>query len=208
MTDRSPGMYLAYITQAFVFVNVLIAVYLGDISAISIGIIMFVMGMVPYIITRLTKVRFPWFVYFLISLAILIHLSGFIQGRYYNIPNWDNLAHLVSGFIVSLIGFLAILFIDKVRNYHLDALFIAGFTLAFGMLMEYFWEIYEFMVDTFFGGSLAGPMQANNADTMSDMIFVMISGIIVALGCYYYVRKSGKENIMHNMVKDSPFFPQ
>jgi len=208
MTNRSFGMYLAYFVQALVGLNVLYAVAIGDPGGISVGIVMFVMGMIPYIITKYAKIKFPWFIYFLISLAILIHLSGYIQGRYYNIPNWDNLAHLVSGCIVSLLGFLAILFWDKIRNFHLDAMFIALFTVAFGMIMEYLWEIYEFTVDTFFGGSLAGPMQANNADTMTDMIYVLISGVIVGLLVYYYVKKTGKEKMMDEMINESPFFPK
>lgn len=199
-------MYLAYLVQALLGMNVLLAVYLGEINAAATGAFMFLLGLIPHIITRYTRIAFPWFVYFLISLALLIHTSGYIQERYINYPNWDDLAHLVSGFIVSLIGFLAILFTDKIRNYRLDALFIGCFTIAFGMVMEYVWEIYEFGMDTFFGGSLAGPMQANNADTMSDMIFVLISGVIVGIGVYYYVNKYGKDNIMHNMVKDCPFF--
>ncbi len=208
MTRRPYGMYLAYLVQALVGLNVLFAVALGDVGAISIGIVMFLMGMVPYIITKFAKIKFPWFIYFLISLAILIHLSGYVQGRYVNIPNWDNIAHLVSGFIVSLIGFLAILFIDRLRNYRLDALFIGLFTVAFGMIMEYAWEMYEFAVDTFYGGSLAGPMQANNFDTMSDMVFVFISSIIVGLIAYSYVNIKGKENIMKEMVGDSPLFQE
>ena len=87
-------------------------------------------------------------------------------------------------------------------------MFIALFTVAFGMIMEYLWEIYEFTVDTFVGGSLAGPMQANNTDTMTDMIFVFISGVIVGLIVYYYVRKTGKEKMMDEMISESPFFPK
>ncbi len=206
MTTRPYGMYLSYLVQALVGFNVLYAVAFGDLSAVSIGIVMFVMGIAPYIFTKFTKIKFPWFVYFLISLAILIHLSGYVQGRYYNIPNWDNLAHLVSGFIVALIGFLTILFVDKLRGYHLDALFIGLFTAAFGMIMEYFWEMYEFAVDTFFGGSLAGPMQANNTDTMTDMIYVFISSVIVGLIVYAYLMRKGKENTVNEMVGESPFF--
>jgi len=100
------------------------------------------------------------------------------------------------------------LFIDKVWNYHLDALFIWHFTVTFGMIMEYLREIYEFAVDPFFGGSLAGPMQANNADIISDMIFVFISGVIVALIFYRNVKEYGKENIMREIVNESPFFPE
>jgi len=206
MSDRSYGMYLAYFTQAALGFNVLIAVYLG--FGVVSGIVGFLMGMVPFLFTKFTKIKFPWFVYFLISLALLIHISGYIQGRYLNIPNWDTLAHTVSGSIIALLGFVLILFLDKMRKYNLDPTFIAGFTVMFGLTGEYLWEIYEFLVDTFLGGSLAGKMQADNTDTMVDMIFVLIPSIIVALGCYYYLHKNGKEKIMHEMTKDSTFFPE
>jgi len=114
----------------------------------------------------------------------------------------------VSGSIVALLGFVAILFLDKMRKYNLDPQFIACFALMFGLVGEYLWEIYEFLVDTFLGGSLAGKMQADNTDTMMDMLFVLIPSIIVALGTYYYLKKYGKEKIMHEMIKDSPVFSQ
>jgi hypothetical protein len=206
MTNRPYGMYLAYFTLAALVFNILLAVYLGFgfVSALA-G---FLIAVTPFLFTRYTKIKFPWFVYFLICLAVLIHISGYIQGRYLNIPNWDTLAHTVSGSIVALLGFVLILFLDKIRKYNLDPAFIAGFALMFGMAGEYLWEIYEFLVDTFLGGSLAGKMQADNTDTMMDMIFVFIPSLIVALGAYYYVRKYTKEKIIHEMIKDSPFFPE
>ena len=76
------------------------------------------------------------------------------------------------------------------------------------MAGEYLWEIYEFLVDILLGGSLAGKMQADNTDTMMDMIFVFLPSVIVALGCYYYLNKNGKEKIIHEMIKDSTFFPE
>ena len=206
MTDRPYGMYLAYFTQAALGFNVLLSVYLR--FGIGSAVVGFLIGMVPFLITRFTKIKFPWFVYFLISLAMLIHISGYIQGRYLNIPNWDTIAHTVSGSIVALLGFVAILFIDRMRKYNLDPVFMASFALMFGLVGEYLWEIYEFLVDTFLGGALAGPMQADNTDTMMDMLFVLIPSIIVALGTYYYLKKYGKEKIMDEMVRDSPAFSQ
>jgi hypothetical protein len=206
MTDRPYGMYLAYLTQTALGFNVLIAVYLG--FGVVSGIVGFLIALVPYLITKFTKIKFPWFVYFLISLALLIHISGYIQGRYLNIPNWDTLAHTVSGSILALIGFIVVLFMDKIRKYNLDPLSIAAFTFMFGLTGEYLWEIYEFLVDTFVGGSLAGKMQADNADTMMDMIFVFLPSLIIAIACYYYVRKYKKETIVHEMLKDSTFFPE
>jgi hypothetical protein len=201
---RTPGMYLAYFVQAAIAFNVLLAVLFKP-EDVVIGLILFLIALIIYVFSWKTKIMFPWFVYFLVSLAVLIHTSGYIQGRYLTYINWDMLAHFVSGTIVALIGFLVILFWDKIKNYNLDAGFIGIFIVFFGCVFEYFWEIWEFCVDTFFGGSAAGLMQANNADTMTDMIFVLISSLIVAIGCYYYLKRYGKENIFHNMVKDSTY---
>ena len=204
MSMRSPGMYLAYIVQALIAFNVLLAVLFKP-QDVLIGVILFLIALVIYLFSWKTKIIFPWFVYFLVSLAVLIHTSGYIQGRYLTYVNWDMLAHFVSGTIVALIGFLVILFWDKIKNYNLDAGFMGIFIVAFGCIFEYLWEIWEFFVDTFFGGSAAGLMQANNADTMTDMIFVLIASLVVGIGCYYYLKHYGKEKIFQNMVKESPY---
>ena len=204
---RSPGMYLAYLTQAAIAFNVLLAVLFKP-ADVVIAIFLFLIALTIYLFSWKTKIIFPWFVYFLVSLAVLIHTSGYIQGRYLTFVNWDVLAHTVSGTIVALIGFLVILFIDHMRKYNLDPPFIGVFIVFFGCVFEYLWEIWEFAVDTFFGGSVAGLMQADNADTMSDMIFVLIASLIVGVACYYYLKSYGKEKIFHNMVKDSPYFKE
>jgi hypothetical protein len=204
---RSPGMILAYITQAAIAFNVLLAVIFVP-ADILIGIVLFLIALVIYLFSWKTKIVFPWFVYFLVSLAVLIHTSGYIQGRYLTYINWDMLAHTVSGTIVALIGFLVILFWDRIKNYNLDAAFVGIFIVFFGCVFEYFWEIWEFMVDSLFGGSAAGLMQPNNADTMTDMIFVLIASLIVGIGCYFYLKRYGKVTIFNNMVKDSHYAKQ
>ena len=206
MTERSYGMYLAYFTLAALGFNALLAVYLGfGFGSALAGLLI---AATPFLVTRFTKIKFPWFVYFLICLAVLIHISGYIQGRYLNIPNWDTLAHTVSGSILALLGFILVLFMDKIRKYNLDPLAIAAFTAMFGMVGEYLWEIYEFLVDTLIGGSLAGKMQADNTDTMMDMIFVFLPSMIIAIACYYYVQKYKKETIVNEMLKDSTYFKE
>ena len=201
---RSPGMYLAYFLEAAIIFNVLLAAVFKP-EDLLIGLILFLISIIIYIFSWKTKIIFPWFVYALVSLAVLIHTSGYIQGRYLAFVNWDVLAHTVSGTIVALIGFLVILFWDKIKNYNLDAAFVGIFIVFFGCVFEYFWEIWEFGIDTFIGGSAAGLMQADNADTMTDMIFVLISSLIVGIGVYIYLKRYGKENIFQDMVKDSTF---
>ena len=201
---RTPGMYLAYFLEAAIVFNLLFAAVFNP-EDLPIGVILFLISIIIYLFSWKTKIMFPWFVYALVSLAVLIHTSGYIQGRYLAFVNWDVLAHTVSGTIVALIGFLVILFWDKIKNYNLDSAFVGIFIVFFGCVFEYFWEIWEFAMDTFFGGSAAGLMQANNADTMTDMIFVLISSLVVGIICYYYVKRYGKESIFRDMVKDSTY---
>jgi hypothetical protein len=48
------------------------------------------------------------------------------------------LAHLVSATILSLVGFVAILFVNRMRKYNLDPLGMATFILGFGLVGEVF----------------------------------------------------------------------
>ncbi len=200
---RSSWMYLAYLVQILVGLNVFYAVTRGAWDEVPTGIFLFAVALVPYLITWKTRISFPWFVYFLISLAILIHLSGYVRGRYLAFAHWDTIAHIVSGSMVALIGFVAILFIDRMRGYKLDALAIGVFALFLGLVGEYVWEIFEFTIDQTIGGSLAGLMQADNYDTMTDMIFVLIPSAVIGLVSWYYVERNGKEKILDEMLKES-----
>jgi hypothetical protein len=198
-------MYLAYFVQFLVFMNVVYTITRAAWSEVPTAVGLFLISLAPYLFTWKTKITFPWFVYFLISLAFLIHLSGYVRGRYLAFVNWDVLAHTVSGSMLALVGFILILFIDRMWKLNLNAKFMAIFVLLIGLAGEYCWEIFEFVIDQTLGGSLAGKMQADNTDTMMDMIFVLIPSVIIAVASWYYINKNGKEQIMEDMMKESTY---
>lgn len=190
------GMYLAYIFQALIALNVIHAFIIGQYELMFTGLLMFILTLVPYIVAQKMNVNFPWFVYLLIAMALWFHTAGYIQD-YYTIfyPYYDKIAHLVSGTTVALLGFLGVIFLDKYWDMNLKTPFIIGFTIIFGMALAGFWEIYEFLIDTFLGGSMAGPMQHGNTDTMLDMIFVLTGSVIVSIFGAFYFRHHRKEDI-------------
>lgn len=190
------GMYLAYLFQALIALNVIYAFFLGQYEMMFTGIMMFILTMVPYIVAQRMNVTFPWFVYLLIAMALWFHTAGYIQGYYTTFyPYYDKIAHLVSGTTVALLGFLGVIFLDKYWDMNLKTPFIIGFTIIFGMALAGFWEIYEFFIDTVFGGSMAGPMQNGLTDTMLDMIFVLAGSIIVSVLAVFYFKTHEKEDI-------------
>jgi len=194
--EKQYGMYLAYFFQALIGLNSVYAFLIGNMAGFFSGLIMFIFTLVPYVIARRMKIHLPWFVFFLIALALWFHTAGYIRGYYEMFyPYYDKIAHLVSGTAVALLGFLGVIFLDKYWKMNLTTPFIVGFTIIFGMALGAVWEIYEFLVDTFFGGSLAGPMQNSLNDTMLDMMFVLAGSAIVALMGVFYFRQHRKEDI-------------
>ncbi len=200
---KQHGMYLAYIFQTFIGLNCIYAFVTGNLAGFFSALIMFVATMIPFFVAYRMNISFPWFVYFLIALALWFHTAGYIQG-YYELyyPYYDKIAHLVSGTTVALLGFLGVIFLDRYWKMTLTAPFIVGFTVIFGVALGAFWEMYEFLVDTFLGGSLAGPMQNSLNDTMFDMMFVLAGSVIVAIMGLFYFRQNHKDDIVGSMNGD------
>lgn len=201
--EKQYGMYLAYFFQALIGLNCLYAFVTGNLAGFFSALIMFVATLIPFIIAQRMNIHFPWFVFFLIALALWFHTAGYVQGYYEMFyPYYDKIAHLVSGTTVALLGFLGVIFLDRYWNMTLTTPFIVGFTIMFGVALGAFWEMYEFLVDTFLGGSLAGPMQNGLNDTMLDMMFVFAGSIIVAIMGVFYFRHHRKEDIVGSMNGD------
>lgn len=194
---KDTGLYLAYFFQVLIALNAVHAFFIGEYRAMFTAILMLGLTVIPYIAARNLNIHLPWFVFFLIALALWFHTAGYIQGYYVTFyPYYDKIAHLVSGTAVALLGFLAVIFLDRYWKMDLTPVFIVFFTVIFGMALGGFWEIYEFLIDHFFGGSLAGPMQNDLTDTMLDMMFVLAGSVIVAILGTFWFRHHRKEDIM------------
>jgi hypothetical protein len=197
-------MYLAYLFQGLIALNMVYAFFIGNLHAGFTALLMFILTLVPYWVARKMDVQFPWFVFFLIAMALWFHTAGYIQGYYLTFsPYYDKVAHFVSGTAIALLGFLGVIFIDRYWKMNLRSHFIAGFTVIFGLAMAAAWEIYEYSIDTIFGGNLAGRMQAGLADTMNDMIFTLAASILVGVLAALWFRHHRKEEVMKALPHES-----
>jgi hypothetical protein len=193
---KSYGIYLAYFFQALIALNAAYAFFIGEYHEMFTAILMFAMTMIPFIVAQRLNIHLPWFVFFLIALSLWFHTAGYIQGYYLTYyPYYDKVVHLVSGTAVALLGFIGVIFVDKIMKMNLRPVFILFFTIIFGVALGAFWEMYEFLVDMIFGGNLAGPMQISLNDTMLDMIFTLAGSVIVALIGIFWFKHHRKEEI-------------
>ncbi|MCE5338770.1 MAG: hypothetical protein LLF90_08815 [Methanomicrobiaceae archaeon] len=194
---RPAGLYLAYLFQSLIAANILIAFSIGDYSQVFGGIIALGLTMVPAVITRRWSIVLPWQVNLLIALSLYLHIAGGVLG-YYDIyyPYYDKVAHLISGITVSVLAFVVVLLLDRFGRLNLSRWMIVGFIIIAAMAMEGFWEIYEWIFDTFLGTTLQHGLD----DTMLDMIFVLVGAVIVALAGNRRLSRFSKEELAGMMV--------
>ena len=134
---------------------------------------------------------------FLIAFAIFLHVAGDSQHLYLLLyPYYDKFAHFISSITVAVLAFVSILLINRFRGASSSPVadfffYIVIFTMAIGA----FWEIYEYLMDTFLGAYLTKSLQHGLDDTMIDLIldFVMGSVVIGFFGAWYIERKTLEE---------------
>jgi hypothetical protein len=194
---------MTLILQGLIVIILIASLISGGLIAVFIPAVVLFMTLIPTIIERKYKVAIPWWITFLIVLSLYIHLAGEHYVWYLTYyPYYDKIAHLIAGITAALIGFTAVLLLDRYTENNFDRyviiLMIIMFTMAFGA----FWEIFEFTMDTFFGTSL----QHGNTDTMLDLIFDLLAAIIVAAIGNFYLRRLSKCELMH-ILAGNPKFP-
>lgn len=122
-----------------------------------------------------------------IFLFISMYL-GSIKGFYGLFPWWDVLAHVLSGVIFSLLGFILLFRLHKGLDLSdKGQLFLAVlFSMSFGIAAGVFWEIYEFSMNIFFGLNM---QSGGLLDTMKDLISDTIGAAFTSIAVGIYIKR-------------------
>lgn len=125
-----------------------------------------------------------------ITLAVTLHAVGGL-GPYDTVWWWDNVAHTLSASVVAAIGYTVV----QVINTHTEGVFVPDrllsvFTLLFVVAAGVFWEVIEFAAGelTAVLGTGAILIQYGLGDTMVDLVFDIIGGVLIALWGSVYLR--------------------
>jgi hypothetical protein len=111
-------------------------------------------------------------------------LTGNLYAEGSPIPFWDHVTHALSASVVAAVGYTVARAIDEhTEAVYLPSRFMFVFILVFVMACGVLWEVIEFGL----GGaaSLLGSgsvlTQYGLGDTMLDLVFDMIGGVVVAI---------------------------
>lgn len=200
----SRGIYIAWAMQGFILLEGIYGIAILSPSIIFTAFIGFFLTCIPYLISRSIRVTLPWEVNFLIAFSVFLHVAGYSQQLYILLyPYYDKIAHFVTTITVGVLAFVSILLINRFSCTKLERWQIFFYIVIFTMAIGAFWEIYEYLMDTFFGASLTKLLQHGLDDTMIDLITDLIGGVIVAAFGTWYIRRKTIDELTNTMVDDS-----
>ncbi len=133
---------------------------------------------IPLLLEMAGWFRMPTFMYVWASLAVGLHTFGLVWGMYDSVWWWDEMTHLISSSMVSVIAVLGLFLFDthslkiKVPRWAYPMMI-----LVFSIFIGVVWEIAEFT-----GDLLASTrMQYSLSDTLSDCYVDILGGLTSSL---------------------------
>ena len=165
-------------------------IYIGDYPFAFATVIAIAVSFAPSIVERNYRITLPFELDLLITLAIFLHMFlGEFFMFYERVRAWDVILHLFSTSVISLLAFMIVYTLHYTRKLRLSIPLVGFFTVTFAMFVGALWEILEFIVDIVFDTTA----QKGLTDTMWDLIYDLIAGVIVAIFGMAYVRYSKPE---------------
>ncbi|MBI5232809.1 MAG: hypothetical protein HY880_00485 [Deltaproteobacteria bacterium] len=162
-------------------------IYTGDHLFALATILAITISFIPSIVERNYRITLPFELDLLITLALFLHtFLGEVFMFYERFALWDKMLHLFGTSVISLLAFMIVYTLHYTRKLRLTIPLIGFFTVTFAMFVGAMWEIAEFTVDALF----AKTTQKGLNDTMWDLIYDLMAGIVVAILGMMYVRYS------------------
>jgi hypothetical protein len=105
----------------------------------------------------------------------------------------------MSASLVAALGFVVVTAVDKYADsIYLPPAFIALFIIMFTMAIGVIWELTEYLVDELTGNHL----QYSLTDTMRDLLFDTIGGLLVASVGSFYLKYTSIDHFVDTLQVD------
>ena len=147
--------------------------------------------LVPALLFRRYRVIIP--PEFQLVAAAFVFLSLFLGSAldfYYRFWWWDLVLHTASGFLLGIIGFVALFVLNQTDRLPagMRPAFLSFFGVTFAVTLGVAWEIFEFAVDRLWPSVNMQSTETGVRDTMVDLIVDTLGAVVVAVMGYAYLR--------------------
>lgn len=150
------------------------------------GTVVLILSFAPAIIEKRLRVPLP--TEFTLVTCIFLYASfalGEMRGFYERIWWWDLALHGLSAMMIGTVGFLSVYVFYMTNRIRIAPLWIATITFAIAVTVGTLWEIFEFLMDLYFGMNM---QKSGLPDTMTDLMINSAGAMVAAVIAYLYVR--------------------
>jgi VanZ family protein len=207
--DRSIYLKLTLFLQLLLTIGLVLFVRRRDWENVFLTALIIVITLWPAVLSRRYRVYVPPEFQFIAAAFVFLSLFlGSAADYYYKYWWWDIVLHTGSGFLLGIIGFLALFLLNRTSKLPagMSPAFLCFFGVTFAVFLGVIWEIFEFVVD---GIAPAVNMQSNETgvvDTMQDLIVDTLGAVIVAVmgwiytktGRYSFIADGLRKFVAHN----------
>lgn len=199
--------------QLMLFIIVLIGLYVGNTGIIVNGLVGVLVTFLPAFLKKKHDLVMDPALVLWITSAVFLHALGTVAlpgslSFYRTLNWWDHMTHALSSSVVAAGGYAAVRAIDEYHeDIHLPRKFIFVFILIFVLAFGVIWELIEFGIS-----GLADILNAETVltqygleDTMKDIVFNTMGGLLVALfgevyllGMVEQIKEKFEENLVSN----------
>lgn len=202
-SERNISITLTLVLQGLIVIGLVLFVYRQDWENVFLTTIVLLLTLVPAFLWRQYKIVIP--PEFQLIAAAFVFLSLFLGSAfdlYYKYWWWDDVLHTSSGFLLGIVGFIAMYVLNGTDRLpaELTPAFRCFFGFTFAVTLGVFWEIFEFTVDRVAPAINMQSGETGVVDTMSDLIVDTIGALVVALMGYAYL-KSGRYSFVADGIR-------
>ncbi|MCD6234558.1 MAG: hypothetical protein J7K63_05935 [Candidatus Marinimicrobia bacterium] len=176
---------------------------------VFLAILALILSFLPDYIEKWRHIHFPQQLELL--LILFMYAGVYLSARfdmYYRFFWWDDLLHTLSGAMIGFIGFLIVYKINHKYSMDFNPLLIAVFAFTFSVTIAVIWEIFEFLMDVYFGTamqkwdlpegtSLIGRSYQGSGlrDTMSDLILGSAGALVTSVISYFLYKNEKRKTL-------------
>lgn len=165
----------SWISSLVLFFSTVYAMLNLDVLWVVFGITALSLYVLPIVSLLDPFKAIPWEITILLSLPMLLHISGGSQTMAEQFAWWDDLTSLAFAFSLSTIGFLLTVELDMYTSVRMNRPFSLFFVVMFTLSASGFWMLGEYISDELFGSTNL----LSNDSVMRQILWVLIGGIIM-----------------------------
>lgn len=190
-SERNTAVTLTLILQGLLVVGLAFFLYRRDWENVFLTTTVILLTLVPAFLWRRYRVVIP--PEFQLIAAAFVFLSLFLGSAfdlYYKYWWWDVVLHTSSGFLLGIVGFVALFLLNGTDKLPvgMKPSFLCFFGVTFAVTLGVLWEVFEYACDVAMPAVNMQSRETGVVDTMHDLIVDTLGAVVVACMGYAYYR--------------------